>query len=52
MEEVKRLREERAEAADFSEFQRAYYAHLEGMGVTAGEGAEIALALRGNDADR
>jgi 2-isopropylmalate synthase len=51
MEEVKRLREERAAGADFGEFQRAYYDHLEGMGVTAGEVAEIAVALRGDDAD-
>src|ERR1700730_16996824 len=31
MEQVKLLREERAERSDFSEFQRAYYDHLEGM---------------------
>ena len=48
MEEVKRLREERAERSDFSDFQRDYYDHLEGMGVTAEEVAEIARAL---DAD-
>ncbi len=46
MEEVKRLREERAERSDFAGFQRAYYAHLEGMGVTAEEVAAIARALR------
>ena len=46
MEEVKRLREERAERSDFSEFQRAYYDHLEGMGVTAEEVAGIAAALQ------
>ena len=45
MEEVKRLREERAERSDFSEFQRDYYAHLEGMGVTVEEVAGIAAAL-------
>ena len=45
MDEVKRLREERAERADFAEFQREYYAHLEGMGVTAEEVAGIARAL-------
>lgn len=45
MEEVKRLREERAESSDFSEFQRAYYEHLEGMGIGAEEVAEIARAL-------
>ena len=45
MEEVKRLREERAERSDFSDFQRDYYDHLEGMGVTAEEVAEIARAL-------
>jgi isopropylmalate/homocitrate/citramalate synthase len=50
MEEVKRLREERAERADFSEFQRAYYDHLEGMGVSADEVAEIATALTGQSA--
>ena len=46
MEEVKRLREERARSSDFSDFQRGYYDHLEGMGVTADEVAGIALALR------
>src|SRR2546423_1050968 len=46
MEEVKRLREERAERADFAEVQRGYYDHLEGMGVTAEEVAGIATALR------
>jgi 2-isopropylmalate synthase len=50
MDEVKRLREERAERADFAEFQRAYYGHLEGMGVTAEEVAGIATALRGEHA--
>jgi isopropylmalate/homocitrate/citramalate synthase len=46
MEEVKRVREERAERADFADFQRSYYDHLEGMGITAGEVAEIATALQ------
>ncbi len=50
MEEVKRLREERAERSDFSEFQRDYYRHLEGMGVSAEEVAGIARALRGDGA--
>ncbi len=45
MEQVKRLREERAERSDFTEFQRAYYEHLEGMGITAEEVAGIATAL-------
>jgi isopropylmalate/homocitrate/citramalate synthase len=45
MEEVKRLREERAEREDFSTFQRSYYEHLEGMGVSAAEVVEIARAL-------
>jgi 2-isopropylmalate synthase len=50
MDEVKRLREERAEHSDFSDFQRAYYRHLEGMGVSAEEVAGIARALRDDDA--
>jgi isopropylmalate/homocitrate/citramalate synthase len=50
MEEVKRLREERAARQDFSEFQRAYYDHLEGMGVSADEVVEIAVALSGESA--
>jgi isopropylmalate/homocitrate/citramalate synthase len=45
MEEVKRLREERAEREDFSSFQHSYYEHLEGMGVSAQEVVEIAAAL-------
>jgi 2-isopropylmalate synthase len=49
MDEVKRLREERAEHSDFSDFQRAYYRHLEGMGVSAEEVAGIARALRDDD---
>jgi isopropylmalate/homocitrate/citramalate synthase len=50
MEEVKRVREERAATQDFSEFQRAYYDHLEGMGVSADEVVEIAVALTGESA--
>jgi isopropylmalate/homocitrate/citramalate synthase len=49
-EEVKRLREERAEREDFSRFQSAYYEHLEGMGVSAEEVVEIAAALSGESA--
>jgi 2-isopropylmalate synthase len=49
-EEVKRVREERAEHEDFSEFQRLYYDHLEGMGVSAEEVVEIAVALSGESA--
>jgi isopropylmalate/homocitrate/citramalate synthase len=45
MEEVKRLREERAAREDFSRFQDAYYRHLEGMGVSPAEVVEIARAL-------
>ncbi len=52
MEEVKRAREERAERSDFTAFQQAYYDHLEGMGVTQAEVAEIARALRDDDASR
>jgi 2-isopropylmalate synthase len=50
MEEVKRLREERAQHSDFSDFQRAYYDHLEGMGISADEVVEIAVALSGESA--
>jgi isopropylmalate/homocitrate/citramalate synthase len=50
IEEVKRLREERAQHEDFSEFQRLYYDHLEGMGVSAEEVVEIAVALNGESA--
>ena len=46
MEEVKRVREERAARADFSRFQHLYHEHLAGLGVSAGEVAEIARALR------
>lgn len=52
MEEVKRLREERAERSDFSDFQRGYYDHLEGMGVTAEEVAGIARALAAEAGER
>jgi len=45
MEEVKRLREERAANADFESFTRAYYGHLEGMGVSEAEVIEIATAI-------
>src|ERR1700680_1733140 len=48
MEEVKRVREERAQREDFSEFQRTYYDHLEGMGLTADEVVDIARALAGH----
>ena len=51
MAEVKKLREDRAERSDFSGFQHAYYDHLEGMGVTAAEVAEIATALNGDDGE-
>ena len=44
--EVKRVREERAESSDFSEFQRVYREHLGDMGVTQEEVVEIATALR------
>ncbi len=47
MGEVKRVREERAERADFTEFAHAYDQHLEGMGVSTAEIAELALALSG-----
>jgi 2-isopropylmalate synthase len=50
MAEVKRVREERAASSDFSEFQRSYYDHLEGMGVSAEEVAEIATALQAGGA--
>ena len=45
MEEVKRVREERAEQADFASFQSAYYEHLAGLGVSQDEVVEIAAAL-------
>ena len=43
--EVKRVREERAEQADFSEFHRRYYEHLNRLGLTAEEVVDIARAL-------
>jgi homocitrate synthase NifV len=43
--EVKRVREERAQQADFSEFHRRYYEHLNHLGLTAGEVVDIARAL-------
>src|SRR5207248_11775490 len=43
--EVKRIREERAQRSDFSEFQRQYYDHLNRMGLTAEEVIDIAKAL-------
>jgi len=43
--EVKRIREERAERSDFSEFHKQYYDHLNRMGLTAEEVVEIAQAL-------
>ncbi len=43
--EVKRIREERAERSDFSEFHRQYYDHLNRMGLTADEVVDIAKAL-------
>ena len=43
--EVKRIREERAERSDFSDFHRRYYDHLNRMGLTADEVVDIAKAL-------
>jgi isopropylmalate/homocitrate/citramalate synthase len=43
--EVKRIREERAERSDFSEFHRQYYDHLNRMGLTADEVVVIARAF-------
>ena len=48
MAEVKRIREERAERADFSEFHRRYYEHLNRLGLTADEVVDIAKALASN----
>jgi isopropylmalate/homocitrate/citramalate synthase len=45
-EEVKRVREERAARADFARFQDLYQEHLDGLGLSAAEVAEIAQALR------
>ena len=47
MHEVKRIREERAERSDFSEFHQRYYDHLNKLGITAEEVVEIAKALSG-----
>jgi isopropylmalate/homocitrate/citramalate synthase len=47
MNEVKRVREERAERSDFADFQARYYRHLEGLGVSAEEVVELAAALSG-----
>jgi 2-isopropylmalate synthase len=43
--EVKRIREERASRADFSDFHRRYYDHLNQMGLNADEVVDIAKAL-------
>ena len=43
--EVKRIREERAERSDFSDFHRRYYDHLNRMGLSADEVVDIAKAL-------
>jgi 2-isopropylmalate synthase len=43
--EVKRIREERAEQSDFSEFHQRYYEHLTRLGLTAEEVVEIARAV-------
>ncbi len=45
LEEVKRIREERAEQADFSDFHRRYYDHLNRLGLTSEEVVDIARAL-------
>lgn len=47
IEEVKKVREERAERGDHAEFEEAYYGHLNGMGVSADEVVEIATAMSG-----
>ena len=36
---------------DFADFQRAYHDHLDGMGMTAAEVAEIARALKGAEGE-
>jgi len=46
--EVKRIREDRAERSDFSDFHRRYYDHLNQMGLTAAEVVELARALAAN----
>ena len=45
MNEVKQLREERAESSDFADFHSRYYEHLNRLGVTDEEVVEIAAAL-------
>jgi isopropylmalate/homocitrate/citramalate synthase len=45
MNEVKRIREERAERADYYAWSESYYDHLEGMGVSEEEVVEIATAI-------
>jgi isopropylmalate/homocitrate/citramalate synthase len=45
LEEVKRIREERAEQADYSDFHRRYYDHLNRLGLTAEEVVDIARAV-------
>jgi isopropylmalate/homocitrate/citramalate synthase len=45
LEEVKRIREERAEQTDFSDFHRQYYDHLNRLGLTADEVVDIAKAV-------
>ena len=47
MNEVKRVREERAARSDFAAFQSRYYEHLEGLGVSAEDVVELAAALSG-----
>jgi isopropylmalate/homocitrate/citramalate synthase len=43
--EIKRVREDRAERADFSDFHKRYYDHLNRMGLTSDEVVDIARAL-------
>ena len=45
LEEVKRLREERAEQANFSDWQKQYYDHLNRLGLTGDEVVGIARAI-------
>jgi 2-isopropylmalate synthase len=45
LDEVKRIREERAEQADFSDFHKRYYDHLNRLGLTAEEVVDIARAV-------
>lgn len=46
LEEVKRIREERAERSDFSEFHKRYYDHLNKLGLSAEEVVDIARAVQ------